>query len=182
VRARDFAVELAGFRLTLIAAASRSHHGPTTSVYTMQEASADYKDDFKQDQWLCWSRRADCSPGRQVCRLCGSRHILPIFSSPRPSLRWYSAIDYCVSCLICENCSGAGKTTLVDVLAGRVDYSGSYTMNGQDVSAELVRKKSAYVQQEDMFFPYLTVREHLWFQAQLRLPSTMPQEEKDGEV
>ena len=74
--------------------------------------------------------------------------------------------------------SGAGKTTFVDVLAGRVDYCGSYSMNGREVSAESIREKSAYVQQEDMFFPYLTVREHLWFQAQLRLPSTMPAEEK----
>jgi ABC-type glutathione transport system ATPase component len=83
---------------------------------------------------------------------------------------------------LCHSCSGAGKTTFVDVLAGRTDYSGSYTMNGQDVTAEMIRKKSAYVQQEDMFFPYLTVREHLWFQAQLRLPSTMAQDEKDGGV
>ena len=76
--------------------------------------------------------------------------------------------------------SGAGKTTLVDLLAGRVSYRGSYTMNGEDVTPAHVRDRCAYVQQEDMFFPYLTVREHLWFQSQLRLPTTLPDHQKQG--
>jgi hypothetical protein len=37
-----------------------------------------------------------------------------------------------------------------------------------------------YVQQEDVFYPHLTVREHLTFQAALRLPNTLPKETKQG--
>lgn len=47
-------------------------------------------------------------------------------------------------------CSGAGKSSLVDVLSGRISYSGEYTINGENVTAERIREKSAYVQQEDM--------------------------------
>ena len=70
----------------------------------------------------------------------------------------------------------------MDVLAGRVNYKGSYTMNGVATSSEMLREKTAYIQQEDMFFPYLTVKEHLWYQAELRLPKSMPAEVKQGAV
>ena len=68
----------------------------------------------------------------------------------------------------------------MDVLSGRINYKGSYTMNGKPVTSDAIRSKSAYVQQEDMFFPYLTVREHMWYQAQLRLSSSMPLAAKQG--
>ncbi len=47
-------------------------------------------------------------------------------------------------------------------------------------SRALIRRRSMYVQQEDVFYPHLTVREHLNFQAALRLPNTLPKEVKDG--
>lgn len=76
--------------------------------------------------------------------------------------------------------SGAGKTTLLDVLAARIDYSGEYTLNGTPATSNLIRTRTAYVLQENLFFPFLTVREHMWFQAQLRLPSSMSSSDKKG--
>ena len=40
----------------------------------------------------------------------------------------------------------------------------------------------AYVQQEDLFFDYLTVRDQLNFTAQLRLPASMTRAEKFAKV
>eukprot|EP00386_Alphamonas_edax_P006285 GDKI01020409.1.p1 GENE.GDKI01020409.1~~GDKI01020409.1.p1 ORF type:complete len:748 (-),score=215.91 GDKI01020409.1:73-2316(-) len=74
--------------------------------------------------------------------------------------------------------SGAGKSTLLNVLARRITPAGgSVTYNGKPLDHEYIRR-SAYVQQEDMFFPNLTVREHLNFQAALRLPKDMKHEKK----
>ena len=65
--------------------------------------------------------------------------------------------------------SGAGKTTLLNSLlftrGHRLTVSGSRLVNGEEVSPTSLTSVSAYVQQEDLFIPSLTVREHLVFQA-----------------
>ena len=67
--------------------------------------------------------------------------------------------------------SGAGKTTFLNVLANQnmqgLKKSGSIYVNGTDVG-DTIQDFSAYVQQEDMFYGAMTVREHLRFQANLR--------------
>ena len=67
---------------------------------------------------------------------------------------------------------GAGKTTLLNSLLStrghRLAVSGSRQVNGEEVSPSSLTSVSAYVQQEDLFIPSLTVREHLVFQAKLR--------------
>ena len=67
--------------------------------------------------------------------------------------------------------SGAGKTTLMNVLASRntavLTVSGDILLNGQTADEDLIRGVSAYVQQEDLFLAALTVREHLTFQVDL---------------
>uniref|UniRef100_A0A0G4I3J0 AAA+ ATPase domain-containing protein n=1 Tax=Chromera velia CCMP2878 TaxID=1169474 RepID=A0A0G4I3J0_9ALVE len=74
--------------------------------------------------------------------------------------------------------SGAGKSTLLNCLSRRkIPTGGQVTWNGRPLDSEFVQK-SAYVQQEDIFFGNLTVREHLWFAARLRLPPSIPLEEK----
>ncbi len=66
------------------------------------------------------------------------------------------------------SCSGAGKTTLMNVLAnqniGSLNRSGSIKVNGQEIGKK-IKTISAYVQQEDLFIGTLTVREHLVFQV-----------------
>lgn len=69
--------------------------------------------------------------------------------------------------------SGAGKTTLVEILAGNLSrnkVSGQVLVNGCPVHAQTFRKVSGYVAQEDALFPLLSVEETLMYSALLRLP------------
>lgn len=69
--------------------------------------------------------------------------------------------------------SGAGKTTMLDLLAQRAKggiMSGDLEMNGHPIERGVFRRVSAYVQQEDIMHSYLTVRETITFNAKLRLP------------
>ncbi|XP_063067267.1 broad substrate specificity ATP-binding cassette transporter ABCG2b [Engraulis encrasicolus] len=69
--------------------------------------------------------------------------------------------------------TGSGKTSLLDVIAGRKDprglRDGRVLLDGQPVTSE-IRLSSAYVTQDDILMGTLTVRENLYFSAQLRLP------------
>ncbi|GLE06464.1 hypothetical protein PINS_up015711 [Pythium insidiosum] len=65
--------------------------------------------------------------------------------------------------------SGAGKSVLLDCLAHRNRaYEGSVTYYGEPWSSASLRHMS-YVVQRDLFHETITVREHLVFQARLRL-------------
>lgn len=70
--------------------------------------------------------------------------------------------------------SGAGKTTLMDVLAGRKTggvIEGSIHISGYPKSQETFARISGYCEQNDIHSPCLTVLESLLFSACLRLPS-----------
>ena len=78
--------------------------------------------------------------------------------------------------------SGSGKTTLLNTLAERIvsprlTESGSTTFNGE---AGVQSARHAYVMQQDVLLPSLTVRETLQYSANLRLPrsTTAAQREK----
>ncbi|KAH7478055.1 hypothetical protein FOMA001_g9038 [Fusarium oxysporum f. sp. matthiolae] len=76
--------------------------------------------------------------------------------------------------------SGAGKITLLDVLASRVTMgvvSGDMLVNGipRDDSFQ---RKTGYVQQQDLHVPTSTVREALTFSALLRQSSQYTRQEK----
>jgi len=76
--------------------------------------------------------------------------------------------------------SGSGKTSLLNVMSGRMrrgqlSISGRTLFNGSEDVAGL---KSAYVIQQDLLLPTLTVRETLTYAAQLRLPASISKEEK----
>uniref|UniRef100_A0A1J3HN38 ABC transporter G family member 19 n=1 Tax=Noccaea caerulescens TaxID=107243 RepID=A0A1J3HN38_NOCCA len=78
--------------------------------------------------------------------------------------------------------SGAGKSTLIDALAGRVaegSLRGSVTLNGEKVlQSRLLKVISAYVMQDDLLFPMLTVKETLMFASEFRLPRSLPKSKK----
>ncbi|KAJ3241698.1 hypothetical protein HDU81_011022 [Chytriomyces hyalinus] len=81
--------------------------------------------------------------------------------------------------------SGAGKSTLLDILAGkdkRGIVSGTLTFDGVKVNPLDASKLVAYVDQDDLLLPSLTVRETLYFSAKLRLPESMGVKEKMGRV
>eukprot|EP00922_Rhytidocystis_sp_ex-Travisia-forbesii_P053447 GHVS01079245.1.p1 GENE.GHVS01079245.1~~GHVS01079245.1.p1 ORF type:complete len:725 (+),score=74.38 GHVS01079245.1:117-2291(+) len=66
--------------------------------------------------------------------------------------------------------SGAGKSTLLKLLSRReIDNGGSVIYNDRPTDFEFTRR-SCFIQQEDIFFGFITVREHLRFQAKLRTP------------
>ncbi|KAL8458109.1 hypothetical protein ACS0TY_035841 [Phlomoides rotata] len=69
--------------------------------------------------------------------------------------------------------SGAGKTTLMDVLAGRKTggyIEGSITISGYPKKQETFARVSGYCEQNDIHSPCVTVYEALLFSAWLRLP------------
>jgi ABC-type lipoprotein export system ATPase subunit len=76
--------------------------------------------------------------------------------------------------------SGSGKTSLLNVMAGRVEagrlkISGSTTFNG---IPSVNKIRSAYVMQQDILIPTLTVRETLQYSADLRLSPPITKAER----
>ncbi|KAH6803219.1 pleiotropic drug resistance 4 [Perilla frutescens var. frutescens] len=70
--------------------------------------------------------------------------------------------------------SGAGKTTLMDVLAGRKTggiIEGNISISGYPKKQETFARISGYCEQNDIHSPCLTIHESLLFSAWLRLPS-----------
>ncbi|XAR69336.1 Iron-chelate-transporting ATPase [Bertholletia excelsa] len=70
--------------------------------------------------------------------------------------------------------SGAGKTTLMDVLAGRKTggyIEGNIYISGYPKRQETFARIAGYCEQNDIHSPCLTVKEALIFSALLRLPS-----------
>ncbi|KAK9946083.1 hypothetical protein M0R45_011563 [Rubus argutus] len=69
--------------------------------------------------------------------------------------------------------SGAGKTTLMDVLAGRKTggyIEGDITISGYPKKQETFARISGYCEQTDIHSPHVTVYESLVYSAWLRLP------------
>ncbi|CAF1021406.1 unnamed protein product, partial [Didymodactylos carnosus] len=81
--------------------------------------------------------------------------------------------------------SGAGKTTLLNVLSGRkqrnMTVAGDIRFNGVSISSSLA-SQYAYVEQEELFIGTLTVKEHLIFQAMLKMDSSIQDAERQKRV
>ncbi|XP_076756289.1 protein white isoform X2 [Xylocopa sonorina] len=82
--------------------------------------------------------------------------------------------------------SGAGKTTLLNALTFRssrgVTVSGVMAANGRRLSSTMLTSRTAYVQQDDLFVGTLTVREHLVFQAMVRMDRGIPMDQRIDRV
>ncbi|CAK9165058.1 unnamed protein product [Ilex paraguariensis] len=81
--------------------------------------------------------------------------------------------------------SGSGKSTLIDALAHRISresLKGTITLNGEVLESKLLKIISAYVMQDDLLFPMLTVEETLMFSAEFRLPRTLSKSKKKARV
>lgn len=79
--------------------------------------------------------------------------------------------------------SGGGKSTLLDVLANRIDLDqkklkGDILLNGKKITSQF-KRLAAYVMQEDTLHGSLSVRENLYFSVLLRLENTIPLSEKE---
>lgn len=77
--------------------------------------------------------------------------------------------------------SGAGKTTLMDVLAGRKTggyVEGDVWISGFPKKQETFARISGYCEQNDIHSPQVTVHESLIYSAFLRLPKEVNKDEK----
>ncbi|WJX79105.1 transcription factor [Trifolium repens] len=75
--------------------------------------------------------------------------------------------------------TGAGKTTLMDVLAGRKTggyITGNITISGYPKKQETFARISGYCEQNDIHSPHITVYESLLYSAWLRLPAEINKE------
>lgn len=75
--------------------------------------------------------------------------------------------------------SGAGKTTLMDVLAGRKTggyIEGNIVISGYPKKQETFARISGYCEQNDIHSPHVTVHESLIYSAWLRLPADVDSE------
>lgn len=82
--------------------------------------------------------------------------------------------------------SGAGKTSLLNVLAGKATSHGNITVVNKDIeidgvnidpSSIEVKRKIAFVAQRDTLLHTTTAREAIQFSARLRLPNTVSDED-----
>lgn len=72
--------------------------------------------------------------------------------------------------------SGAGKTTLMDVLAGRKTggyIEGNISISGYLKNQETFARVSGYCEQNDIHSPHVTVYESLLYSSWLRLPASV---------
>ncbi|PNT56531.2 hypothetical protein POPTR_001G251100v4 [Populus trichocarpa] len=77
--------------------------------------------------------------------------------------------------------SGAGKTTLMDVLAGRKTggyIEGDIKISGYPKEQRTFARISGYVEQNDIHSPQLTIEESLLFSSSLRLPKEVSKEQR----
>ena len=77
--------------------------------------------------------------------------------------------------------SGAGKTTLMDVLAGRKSggyIDGKITISGYPKKQETFARVSGYCEQNDIHSPHVTVYESLLYSAWLRLSPVVDSQKK----
>ena len=68
-----------------------------------------------------------------------------------------------------QRCSGSGKTTLLNVInfksKGNLNVKGDILINGIRADQIKMGQVSCFVRQDDLFFPNLTVKEHLMIQV-----------------
>ncbi|TMW67542.1 hypothetical protein Poli38472_011162 [Pythium oligandrum] len=77
--------------------------------------------------------------------------------------------------------SGAGKTTLMDVIAGRKTggkIRGQILLNGHEVTKKVIQRCTGYCEQMDIHCESATVREALTFSAFLRQPAEVSDKDK----
>jgi ABC-type multidrug transport system ATPase subunit len=84
--------------------------------------------------------------------------------------------------------SGSGKTSLLDILSSRSVYQeGQIYLNSSVITnapskIKALKRKIAYIKQQDIFFDHLTVKDQLMYTAFLRLGDDFTKEEKQQEV
>ncbi|KAL3930796.1 MAG: hypothetical protein SGPRY_001386, partial [Prymnesium sp.] len=104
--------------------------------------------------------------------------------APRQLLRDVSGVFRSGAVTAIMGPSGSGKTTLLNLLSGRAksgSFSGERSLNGAAFERGLYERKmrmQGYVLQEDAFFESLTVLEQALFACALKMPHSLPIEQR----
>jgi ATP-binding cassette subfamily G (WHITE) protein 1 len=112
-------------------------------------------------------------------------YSIPLKKEVKPILRGVTARLRPGRLTVILGSSGAGKTSLLNVLSGEATMgtlSGDVFVNGESITGEELRKLSAYVYQEDVVMDTMTVREAITMSAQLRIPTSVSQQEREQRV
>ena len=157
---------------------STAHAAPLSNSFTIDAATMDTADKVS----LCvehLSVHIHDSPGR-LAKLLRKEHD----SQPKAILNHISLRAESGALTAILGGSGSGKTTLLNQLSGRTGQgrlitSGKVLFNGIEDSSGV---KAAYVIQEDILQPTLTIRETLTYAAKLRLPASVSDAEKQQKV
>eukprot|EP00216_Chloropicon_sp_CCMP2111_P004459 CAMPEP_0198240856 /NCGR_PEP_ID=MMETSP1446-20131203/5847_1 /TAXON_ID=1461542 ORGANISM="Unidentified sp, Strain CCMP2111" /NCGR_SAMPLE_ID=MMETSP1446 /ASSEMBLY_ACC=CAM_ASM_001112 /LENGTH=732 /DNA_ID=CAMNT_0043923635 /DNA_START=336 /DNA_END=2534 /DNA_ORIENTATION=- len=107
--------------------------------------------------------------------------ILPCVSrrKSRDVLKDISGIHEAGRLLAILGPSGAGKTTFLNMLGGKMrPTSGHIRLNGEPASPTQITEISAFVHQDDCMLATMTVSETILFAAHLRLPYSMSNQKK----
>ncbi|KAH6824080.1 ABC-2 type transporter family protein [Perilla frutescens var. hirtella] len=75
--------------------------------------------------------------------------------------------------------SGGGKTTLLNLLSGRVKCNGGIITYNDQLYTKSLKGRIGFVLQDDTVFPHLTVKETLTYSALLRLPNSLSKQQKN---
>ena len=113
-----------------------------------------------------------------------NRKKSPAVEGVRPILKDINASMSSGSVTAIIGSSGSGKTSVLNALShrisgGRWKTTGDIMYNG---SKNITTIRSAYVMQQDILLPTLTVRETLQYAAELRLPPATTREERQNIV
>ncbi|KAJ3203451.1 ATP-binding cassette sub- G member 2 [Dinochytrium kinnereticum] len=148
-------VKASGKRVAAVEAA------PEFSTVSLEEGRSVRAPVGAWDHKLAWSNISyEISQGKK-----GSRQILKNLSGNVKSGEMVAIMGS----------SGAGKTTLLNCLSGRLatgTLSGNILYNGKPRDPRTWRKTMAFVEQQDVLYSQITVRETLRYAARLRLPSS----------
>eukprot|EP00850_Spirogloea_muscicola_P021701 SM000258S09117 [mRNA] locus=s258:114716:120085:- [translate_table: standard] len=111
-------------------------------------------------------------PRNMLEDLLGAMHLLPSRKKPFPILHSLSGILKPGRMTLLLGPPGAGKTTLMLALAGKLSQdlrkTGRITYNGHDLTEFIPQRTAAYISQNDVHIGTLTVRETLDFSARVQ--------------
>jgi ABC-type multidrug transport system ATPase subunit/ABC-type multidrug transport system permease subunit len=115
-------------------------------------------------------------------------YTVPLPSNPKESIDLLKGINgYALpgTMTALMGSSGAGKTTLMDVIAGRKTsgkIQGKILLNGYEANDLAIRRSTGYCEQMDIHSEASTIREALTFSAFLRQDSSVPDSKKYDSV